>query len=321
MIDLKKLYEEHPECFQDSVRFKAHLTDLYPEEKKSRINVLAIMLEQGVLTPAKTEDKLDDVAFCKQIIDNYGYDEKLVQDCFNLFVAIYETNSSTKSKSGNTEAVDGDCALDNYDREKFEIEGTVLTGYKGGQSDIEIPYDVTKIGKGAFKYHMELRNVIIPDSCTIIGEEAFCGCLGLTAIKIPGSVVKIEEAAFFGCSSLKTVTLCEGVKHLCDHVFEDCAALTNISLPRGLKIIEEFVFWKCSSLKSITIPNSVTAVGSGAFGYCSQLTIHCEVSRQPSGWYPNWNEHNCPVIWNGGDDYVAPEAPDFVEFLKRLLGK
>lgn len=95
MINLKKLYDEHPECFESSAKFKAYLIDLYPEEKKARINVLTTMLEEGALKPAQTEDTFDDAAFCKRICDDYGYSENLVRECFVLFVDIYKGQIAT----------------------------------------------------------------------------------------------------------------------------------------------------------------------------------------------------------------------------------
>lgn len=55
MIDLRKLYNEYPQCFKNSAKFRAYLSDLYPTEKKARINVLTTMLEEGrSLLPKRT---------------------------------------------------------------------------------------------------------------------------------------------------------------------------------------------------------------------------------------------------------------------------
>ena len=63
-----------------------------------------------------------------------------------------------------------------------------------------------------------------------------------------------------------------------------------------LESIGYSAFCECSFLTSITIPNSVTSIGDGAFSGCSSLTIYCETSSEPSGWYDNWND-NRPVYW------------------------
>jgi len=41
----------------------------------------------------------------------------------------------------------------------------------------------------------------------------------------------------------------------------------------------------------------VTSIGSYAFFGCSSLTIYCEATSKPSGWYSDWNYSNRPVVW------------------------
>ncbi len=117
MIDLKKLYTEHPECFQDSAKFRAYLTDLYPGEKKARINVLVTLLSEGVLTPAQTKDKFDDMAFCKRISDDYGYNSNLVKECFAYFAGIFDGNIVIN--------VSPDIAEQEEDRNHLALKGIV----------------------------------------------------------------------------------------------------------------------------------------------------------------------------------------------------
>ena len=57
------------------------------------------------------------------------------------------------------------------------------------------------------------------------------------------------------------------------------------------------MFDGCSSLTSVVIPNSVTSIGGCAFDGCRSLTIYCEASSKPQGWYYDCNSSNRPVYW------------------------
>lgn len=90
MIDLLKLYNERPECFKDSKKFNSYLIDLYPLEKKSLINVLTTLLEQGIFSIMCKGEYVDNIAFCNHICDDYGYRLDIVQECSALFFDMYQ---------------------------------------------------------------------------------------------------------------------------------------------------------------------------------------------------------------------------------------
>ncbi len=73
-------------------------------------------------------------------------------------------------------------------------------------TDLEIPDDVTSIGKYAFYEYTGMTSVKIPNSVTSIGVSAFCGCKSLSSVTFPSSVTSIESQVFYYCSGLKTVT-------------------------------------------------------------------------------------------------------------------
>ena len=56
-------------------------------------------------------------------------------------------------------------------------------------------YNVTSIGREAFRNRYVLKSVTIPNSVTSIGSYAFSDCSGLTSMTIPNSVISIGDWA------------------------------------------------------------------------------------------------------------------------------
>ena len=74
--------------------------------------------------------------------------------------------------------------------------------------------------------------------------------------------------------------------------------LMEVIIPDYVTSIGGYACSGCSGLASITIPNSVTSIGNFAFLGCSGLTIYCEATSKLSGWNSDWNNSNCPVVWD-----------------------
>lgn len=164
-------------------------------------------------------------------------------------------------------------------------------------TSITIPDSVISIGAGAFNNCYNLISINIPDSVTSIGVDAFNGFSILTNITIPDSVISISNGTFYDCSILTRITIPDKVTSIGLYAFFGCSSLTSITIPDSVTSIGGAAFTFCSSLTSIIIPNSVTSIGEYAFNHCTSLTIYCKASSQPSGWDPNWNSSNRPVVW------------------------
>ena len=87
----------------------------------------------------------------------------------------------------------------------FLIEGGGLIRYTGGDSYIEIPPSVTRIGDRAFKWCSSLESIEIPSSVWRIGDRAFWNCESLERIEIPSSVTSIGNLAFGRCTALTDI--------------------------------------------------------------------------------------------------------------------
>lgn len=106
---------------------------------------------------------------------------------------------------------------------------------------------------------------------TEIGKEAFRRCIWLTYVSMPTTVISIGELAFADCDQLASVRMSESLTTIESNAFKDCTSLTSITLPKSLKAIGVHAFFNCAKLTSIIIPDSVTSIGSGAFELCANL--------------------------------------------------
>lgn len=69
-------------------------------------------------------------------------------------------------------------------------------------------YDVTSIGKNAFKDNKTIKSVQIPSSVTSVGAGAFKGASGLKTVTVtPSSALKIGKGAFDGIDASATIKI------------------------------------------------------------------------------------------------------------------
>ncbi len=194
-------------------------------------------------------------------------------------------------------------------------------------SSVVIPDSVTSIESYAFSDCSSLSSVVIPESVTSIGGDSFletpflenllssgsglaivnnmlfAADKSITTANIPSGVVKIE-AAFVNCEHLSSVVIPDSVQTIGDFAFRGCRNLNSINIPDGLTSIGDYAFYECRSLEDIYIPLSVENIGFYAFRGCLNLTIRCEASSKPDGWYEDWNPTNRPVEWGAPRTYT-----------------
>ena len=69
---------------------------------------------------------------------------------------------------------------------------------------ITIPDSVTRIEEKAF-FRCALQELELPENLTFIGKDAFAYCGKIQTVEIPASIEQIDEYAFYNCTSLKSV--------------------------------------------------------------------------------------------------------------------
>ncbi|GMH65771.1 hypothetical protein TrLO_g14502 [Triparma laevis f. longispina] len=109
--------------------------------------------------------------------------------------------------------------------------------------------NITKVGRSACAWAVNLVVVDIPEGVESISYGAFCQCHRLTTVSFPTTLILIGESAFAACSSLENIDL----------------------LHTNLQEFGDAAFWSCSELKSMRIPDSLQTLGKGVFLECSKL--------------------------------------------------
>ena len=80
-----------------------------------------------------------------------------------------------------------------------------LVAFLSDDTTIELPDDLTHIGRGAFWYCKNLTSINLPDGLTHISDWAFYGCNNLASINLPDSLTHIGNGAFAYCEKLSYI--------------------------------------------------------------------------------------------------------------------
>ena len=107
MIDLKDVITKYPDSLESAARFRAYLTDLYPERADQvRIKVLADVISCGVVDEIKAgnTDSLSISRYCKLMEDRYGYSALLVSESIRKWVQAYAPVNETAPQEQNERA-------------------------------------------------------------------------------------------------------------------------------------------------------------------------------------------------------------------------
>ena len=212
--------------------------------------------------------------------------------CYGLTSVVWNAENNTSSMLDMFK----DCPIKNFTFGK--TVKTILENCCNGMTNltsIEIPNNVTLIGRSAFSGCSSLTSVVwdaencasinfntfqncpienftFGKSVKIIPENCCYGMNKLTNISIPNSVTSIGYGAFSGCTGLSSIVIPNSVTSIGSGAFYGCTGLTSIEIPNSITSIGDGAFYGCIDLTSIEIPNSVTSIEGGAFYGCGGLT-------------------------------------------------
>lgn len=182
-------------------------------------------------------------------------------------------------------------ALKEKQGKDFSIKAGSLSMYRGEDSVVYVPSEVTEISDSSFMCE-ELTELIISSKKLVIAERAFrfCsklkkirfeydtgaysfrdGCLidvknktllygcGECVIPSDGSVTRIGDDAFSGNESIKRVVIPDSVTEVGGYAFVSCSNLENVVIPKSVTKISDGCFCDCKKLESITVEQGNTA--------------------------------------------------------------
>ena len=155
--------------------------------------------------------------------------------------------------------------------------GNKYASYSG---DVTVPatvtfdgktFNVTEIGKYAFRNSAEMTSVKLPESLVKIGNAAFSKCNGLKEVTVPNSVTMIDGMAFNDNPNLVKITLSDKLVEIGSNAFLGVVAMKSITLPKTLEKLQGGAFRNCLALESIDIPAATGLIGNNAFQGCLAL--------------------------------------------------
>ena len=141
----------------------------------------------------------------------------------------------------------------------------------GNLNDVNIPNNVIKIKRNAFKDCKLNQEITLPQGLTALGEGAFSGT-SIKQITIPNGVTKIEAETFAECVSLETVIMHDSLTSIGARAFNYCYKLDNVEIPNSVTVIDGAAFSNCR-FEKIIIPDGVKSIKNQAFTNNSNLKI------------------------------------------------
>lgn len=119
--------------------------------------------------------------------------------------------------------------------------------------------NINKIDQYAFQ-STGIKNINIPKNVTEIGKRAFATCKELVSVNFEGEI-NGAEALFYDDDKLITVT--GGLKTIEKDMFKYCDGLSKFALPDSVASIADTAFYKCINLSEIIISKDSALKAAG----------------------------------------------------------
>lgn len=139
-----------------------------------------------------------------------------------------------------------------HDIEKVVIPN-VVTGPEG------VKYKVVSINPWAFRYHPNIKSVVIGSNVTSINDYSFENCINLVSVTGGAGLRSIGTRAFKGCTKLKTFNISSKVlKKIGAYAFQGDRYLKTLYLKKTTKLTKSGVkrSLKGSSVKTVKVKKS-----------------------------------------------------------------
>ena len=162
--------------------------------------------------------------------------------------------------------------------------------YRSAISSIVIPDGVKTIGKDAFGYCENLKELVFPTSVTELGNSVGGGS-GVETVYVGDNVNEIPVAAFHTCTNLKTVFLGSGITSIKSNAFAWTSKLSKVYLfSEDVISIDDGCFPK--SLSTIYVPNPSRYTSLFGDYYLDNLLIVNNSTSEYNGQSPNLSYYN-----------------------------
>ena len=135
-------------------------------------------------------------------------------------------------------------------KNKFIITKGVLTGYRGFDSVVVIPDEVTTIGQSAFKNNLTIRKVSFSDNTVVIENNAFEGCTNLVDISNYSKIQYFKSECFKG-SGLEEIEICENVLAIEKNAFSYMPNLKKLVYYPGKNLNLDRAFSRSANLEFV----------------------------------------------------------------------
>lgn len=150
----------------------------------------------------------------------------------------------------------------------YILDSTILLHYAGDEETVVVPEEIKEIADCAFlpnniMEESRVQKVVLPQSIKKIGKKAFSYCLNLKEVNLPNGLEEIDDKAFY-FSGLTKVEVPETVKKFGKGIFED-NPIKEAILPDNMTCIPEGIFRSCYELEKVNVPKNLTTIKAGAF--------------------------------------------------------
>ncbi len=133
----------------------------------------------------------------------------------------------------------------------YSKDNSTLLIYPTGnaRTEFEVPYEITRIGDGAFWGAKKLQRVTLPHGVISVGAYAFSQCTQMTSYDLSDTLV-----------------------YILDYAFAENTSIVTYNYPDSLEEIGSYAFSKNTKLETVTIPDKVHQISKYAFAYDYALT-------------------------------------------------